>query len=99
MARRPVRLPRGVPAPASVAPEEAARKSRPFMSLVQQPVATHAAEELAGLERLRRLIVQSGRGRVHARQHSPPPRHQRSTSYCVTDAAGTLSLHLLPVAM
>src|SRR5467141_2459826 len=56
--RRP-RLPRRVSAPASVALVEVAREPGAVLALVKEPVATHAAEELTGLERLRQLLVRA----------------------------------------
>src|SRR5882672_1095936 len=66
VARRP-RLPGGVSAPASIAPVEVPGEPGPFLPLVEQPVATHTAEELAGLERFRELLVWGGGRWVHGR--------------------------------
>jgi len=37
------------------------------LALVKEPVATHAAEELTGLERLRQLLVRGNRHGLHGR--------------------------------
>src|SRR5439155_25742585 len=65
------RLPRRVPAPASPALVEVTREPGPLLPLVEEPAATHAAEELAGIDRLRNLLVRSDGGGIHAGQPSP----------------------------
>ena len=45
----------------------------PFLPLVQEPVATDAAEELAGIDRLRELLVDGDWRGVHVGEVSPQP--------------------------
>ncbi len=52
----------------------------PLLALVKKPLATHAAEELAGLERFRDLLVHGDGGRVHAGQRTRWPRHRHGVA-------------------
>src|SRR6266446_827565 len=60
------RLPRRVSAPASPAPVEMPRKARSFLTLVEQVFAARAANQGAAQPRLRQLLVEDNRYRVHA---------------------------------
>ncbi len=48
----------------------------PFLALIQEPATTHAAEELAGVDRLWELLFWGNRSRFHAGQRTRVLRHQ-----------------------
>jgi hypothetical protein len=52
----------------------------PFLPLVEEPVATDAAEELAGMDRLGELLVWGDRSRFHLGQRTRVLRHQHQAT-------------------
>src|SRR5712664_940523 len=75
VARRPC-FPLRIPAPATGAPGEVTWEPGPFLPLVQERDSTHAAQEVAGLERLGELLVWGNRSRFHGGQRTRVLRHQ-----------------------